>query len=154
MKITFDDLVATGPGTLAGRYMRSFWQPVFRSEDLRSGHATPIRIMGEDFTLYRGAGGKPQVVASRCAHRRTRLHTGNVDGDTIQCLYHGWKYDHTGQCVFQPCEREAFTKALHSQTSIMQRIVSFAACAARSRLCGHPSVADWNSRGRHPFGAS
>jgi DNA-binding Xre family transcriptional regulator len=28
------DFVHTGPQTLAGRYMRMFWQPVYRSDDL------------------------------------------------------------------------------------------------------------------------
>ena len=51
------DFVHTGPGTLAGRYMRRFWQPVYLAEDLRPGRAVPIRIMSEDFTLYRGEGG-------------------------------------------------------------------------------------------------
>ena len=42
-----------GPGTLAGRYLRRFWHPVYRAQDLRPGHAKPLRLMGEDFTLYR-----------------------------------------------------------------------------------------------------
>lgn len=111
MKVTMDDLLCTGPSTLAGRYLRSFWQPVLRSGDLASGQALPVRIMSEDFTLFRGTSGKPQLLAPRCAHRLTRLHTGTVDGDTISCLYHGWRYDCTGQCVYQPAERETFTQA-------------------------------------------
>ncbi len=53
-RIRYQDLLRTGPGTLAGRYLRMFWQPVFRSEDLKPGRAKPIRIMSEDFTLFRG----------------------------------------------------------------------------------------------------
>src|SRR5689334_20470330 len=44
----------TGPGTPAGRYLRSFWQPVYHSADLKPGRPVPLRIMSEDFTLYRG----------------------------------------------------------------------------------------------------
>src|SRR2546422_7675310 len=51
---SWTDVVHTGPGTLAGRYLRSFWQPIYRSEDLPAGRAKPIRIMGDEFTLYRG----------------------------------------------------------------------------------------------------
>lgn len=47
------DFEHTGPGTLAGRYMRMFWQPIYRAEDLVPGHAVPIRIMSEDFTVPR-----------------------------------------------------------------------------------------------------
>jgi hypothetical protein len=28
------DFARTGPGTLAGEYMRKFWQPVYRSQDV------------------------------------------------------------------------------------------------------------------------
>ncbi|MCH6545701.1 MAG: hypothetical protein IH796_06840 [Deltaproteobacteria bacterium] len=47
------DFVHTGPGTLAGRYLRMFWQPVYRAQDLGVGRAVPIRIMRESFGLYR-----------------------------------------------------------------------------------------------------
>jgi 5,5'-dehydrodivanillate O-demethylase oxygenase subunit len=50
------DFAHTGPATLAGRFMRSFWHPVCRIQDLQPGRTIPIRIMSEDFTLYRGEG--------------------------------------------------------------------------------------------------
>jgi len=53
-----------------------FWQPVYYAVDLPAGRAVPIRIMSEDFTLYRDEGGTPHVVAFRCAHRGTQLGTG------------------------------------------------------------------------------
>ena len=102
------DFVHTGPATLAGRYMRKFWQPVYLSERLKEGQAAPIRIMSEEFTLYRGASGAPYVVGFRCAHRGTQLSIGWVEGECIRCFYHGWKYDGTGQCVEQPAEDESF----------------------------------------------
>ena len=82
--LTYNDLLRTGPGTLAGRYLRSFWQPVYRSQDLPAGKAKPIRIMSEDFTLYRGAGGKAHVVASRCPHRGARLVLGWIEGEDLR----------------------------------------------------------------------
>ncbi len=103
-----NDFVHTGPDTIAGKYLRRFWQPVFRSEDLAQRQSVPIRIMSEDFTLYRGASGRPHVVASRCAHRGSQLSTGWVEGDSIRCMYHGWRYDGSGQCVEQPGEEEGF----------------------------------------------
>src|SRR5437773_5931166 len=104
------DFAHTGPGTLAGRYMRLFWQPVYVAADLLPGRAVPIRIMSEDFTLYRGesAPGTPHLLAFRCAHRGTQLSTGWVEGDDIRCFYHGWKYDSGGQCVEQPAEATSF----------------------------------------------
>ena len=106
------DFVQTGPGTLAGKYLRRFWQPVYVSSELTAGYAVPIRIMGEDFTLYRGASGAAYVVDFRCAHRGTQLSVGWVEQDCIRCFYHGWKYDGTGQCVEQPAESESFAQKI------------------------------------------
>jgi 5,5'-dehydrodivanillate O-demethylase oxygenase subunit len=104
----YADYAHTGPGTLAGRYLRRFWQPVAIGRDLPAGVARPLRILGEDFTLYRGEDGAPHVVAPRCAHRGTQLSTGWVEGDCLRCFYHGWKYDASGQCVEQPAEDAGF----------------------------------------------
>ena len=106
------DFVHTGPGTLAGKYLRRFWQPVYLSSELTTGYAVPIRIMGEDFTLYRGESGAAYVVEFRCAHRGTQLSVGWVEQDCIRCFYHGWKYDGTGQCVEQPAESESFAQKI------------------------------------------
>jgi 5,5'-dehydrodivanillate O-demethylase len=107
------DLYRTEPGSLAGRYLRSFWQPVYRAKDLPAGEAVPLRIMSEDFTLYRGETGIPHVVAFRCAHRGTQLSAGSVEGDGIRCFYHGWKYESSGQCVEQPGEDASFKSKIN-----------------------------------------
>ena len=112
----YRDFEHTGPGTLAGRYMRAYWQPIYRAEDLLPGRAIPLRIMSEDFTLYRGQGGTPHLTASRCAHRGTQLSTGWVEEDSIRCRYHGWKYDGSGQCVEQPGEDGAFAQKVQIRT--------------------------------------
>jgi 5,5'-dehydrodivanillate O-demethylase oxygenase subunit len=104
----FDDFVHTGPKSIAGRYLRKFWQPVCCSYELAIGQALPMRIMDEDFTLYRGESGAAHLVGPRCAHRGTQLSVGWVEGDCIRCFYHGWKYDGSGQCVEQPAEAETF----------------------------------------------
>src|SRR5205085_7982383 len=104
------DLSRTGPGTPMGRFMRRFWIPVHRAEDLLQGHAKPIRIMSEDFALYRGETGHAQVIDYRCPHRGAQMHLGWVEGDAIRCVYHGWKFDRSGQCIEQPAEEAGFAR--------------------------------------------
>ena len=104
----YDRVVRTGPGTLAGRYMRRFWLPVAQAGDIAAGRAKPLKVMSEDFTLYRGESGAPQVLAPYCAHRGTLLATGWVEGDALRCFYHGWKYGADGKCVETPAERVGF----------------------------------------------
>ena len=116
--VNFMDFYYTDPGTLAGQYMRKFWHPVYRAEDLKPGWAKPIKIMGEQFTLYRGDEGTPHVVDFRCPHRQTQLSVGWVEGDCIRCRFHGWKFDSSGQCIEQPAEKRVLRrKDSHSQLS-------------------------------------
>jgi 5,5'-dehydrodivanillate O-demethylase len=104
------DYVRTGPGTLAGQYMRMFWHPVYRAQDLQVGHAKPLRILGEQFTLYRGHSGRPHAVGFRCAHRGAQMSIGFIEGDCLRCFFHGWMYDANGQCVERPGERQEMNK--------------------------------------------
>lgn len=111
-QVTNGDLYSTKPGTLAGRYLRSFWQPLGRSQDVAVGRAYTTKIMDQLVTMYRGENGRVHVVQSHCPHRATLLSTGWVEGDALRCHYHGWKYDETGQCIEQPGEDEAFARKI------------------------------------------
>jgi 5,5'-dehydrodivanillate O-demethylase len=99
-----------GPDTLSGRYLRRFWTPVAMLDDVAPGRARDISILNEHFTYYRGASGTPHLTAQLCPHRHVQLSLGWVEDDCIRCIYHGWKYDATGQCVEQPAERESFAR--------------------------------------------
>lgn len=102
----FNRLTEVGPDSDMGRLLRKFWQPVALSESVEVGAAIPLKIMSEELTLYRGNSGKLYLVGGRCAHRRTLLHTGWVDGEEIRCIYHGWQFDGTGACVKRPAETD------------------------------------------------
>jgi 5,5'-dehydrodivanillate O-demethylase oxygenase subunit len=107
-KMRYEDLVSTRPGSLAGTFMRRFWHPIHRAEELRPGQAKPIEIMSERFTLYRGESGTLHLVDFRCPHRGTQLSAGWVEGDSIRCMYHGWLFNGAGQCIEQPAEEKSF----------------------------------------------
>src|SRR5262249_60631005 len=96
--VNFMDFYYTAPGTLAGRYMRKFWHPVYRAEDLKPGWAKPIKIMGEQFTLYRGGDGAPHGVDFHFPHRQTQPSRGLGQGDCIRCPLYGLEIGVLGRC--------------------------------------------------------
>jgi phenylpropionate dioxygenase-like ring-hydroxylating dioxygenase large terminal subunit len=77
------------------------WHPVARLEDVPATRPLAVRLLGEDVVLWRAAG---SVLAWRdlCIHRGTRLSLGRVDGETIECPYHGWTYGTDGRCIAIP----------------------------------------------------
>lgn len=102
------EFVSTRATTLAGQYLRRFWQPIYESNSLKAGQLAPIQILNDSFTLYRDEEGNPHVVTFRCPHRGTQLSTGWVEGNSIRCFFHGWKFDSSGQCIEQPAEPKPF----------------------------------------------
>lgn len=109
-KIEFDKnallplLPQTSRGTPMGTLLRKFWHPVALSREVAKGATLPVRVMGEDLALYRGESGQTHLIGGYCKHRRTLLHTGWVEGETLRCIYHGWRFDADGQCVERPAE--------------------------------------------------
>lgn len=59
-------------------------------------------ICGEPVVLYRTEGGAAVALEDRCPHRRAPLHKGTVVGETLQCGYHGFRFDGGGRCVAIP----------------------------------------------------
>ena len=60
------------------------------------------RILDEPVLIYRQRNGVPVAISDRCAHRFAPLHMGRLDGDVVECAYHGPRFDGTGACFFNP----------------------------------------------------
>ena len=100
-------LVRVGSGTAMGNLMRLYWLPFLLSKDLAAdGVPRRVRLMGEDLIAFRDSEGLVGLVDVACAHRRAPLaYARNEDGG-LRCVYHGWKFDRTGQCIDMPAEPE------------------------------------------------
>ena len=97
-------LTRVGPGTPMGELMRRYWHPVAVTSELNARRAMPVRILGEDLVLYRDKSGGLGLIDRYCAHRRVDLSYGIPEERGLRCMYHGWMFDETGQCVEQPFE--------------------------------------------------
>ena len=73
-----------------------------------------VRLLGEDFVLWRDAAGKPRAARDRCPHRGTRLSLGKVCDGQIECAYHGWRFDGEGRCRLIPALPEFVPPASHA----------------------------------------
>jgi phenylpropionate dioxygenase-like ring-hydroxylating dioxygenase large terminal subunit len=96
-------LTRVGPGTPMGELMRHYWFPALKSAELKPD-GDPIRFMllGEKLIAFRDTAGRVGVMDHRCPHRCASLFLGRNEQGGIRCVYHGWKYDVSGQCIEQP----------------------------------------------------
>lgn len=84
--------------------LRKFWHPVAYSTELKED---PIgaTLLGQSLAIAR-IDGRIVAMDSRCAHKGASLALGKVVNGTIECPYHGWRYDGAGQCVRIPAREE------------------------------------------------
>ena len=67
-----------------------------------------IRFFGSDMVLYRGESGRAVLLDAYCPHMGTHLGKNStawwvqkdkhVEGDSIRCPYHGWRFGPDGKC--------------------------------------------------------
>ena len=99
-------LTRVGPGTTMGELLRRFWLPALMEEEVRENDGAPVRLrlLGEDLMAFRDTEGRLGVLDAYCPHRRAHLYFGRNEECGIRCVYHGWKFDVTGQCLDMPSE--------------------------------------------------
>ena len=102
-------LTRVGRGTPMGELMRRYWLPVMPVEELGGPDCEPqrFRLLGEDLVLFRDSSGAVGVFSETCPHRGTSLFHGRNEENGLRCIYHGWKFDVSGQCVDMPNEPDA-----------------------------------------------
>jgi 5,5'-dehydrodivanillate O-demethylase oxygenase subunit len=97
-------LTQVGAQTPMGELMRRYWHPIAAVSELEENAIKPVRLMGEDLTLFRDLSGQYGLVDRHCPHRRASLANGIVEACGIRCSYHGWLFAPNGQCLEQPYE--------------------------------------------------
>lgn len=83
------------------------WFAVASSHELGREPLT-VHFFGQDLVLYRGASGRAVMLDPYCPHMGTHLgsaphsHTSQSDsrmeGDSIRCPFHAWRFGADGVC--------------------------------------------------------
>lgn len=85
----------------------------------------PVRYFGRDAVIYRGASGRAYMLDAYCPHMGTHLgrnttsyvvQDGQVEGDSIRCPYHGWRFGTDGRCDHIPYHDGPIPKAAAIRT--------------------------------------
>jgi nitrite reductase/ring-hydroxylating ferredoxin subunit len=98
-------------GQTAGGHMADRNTPFVFDEWYVAAYATEVvrallkrTILGRKLVFYRTEAGVPVALDDRCAHRSYPLSAGTLEGDTIVCGYHGFRYDPAGNWIEVPSQ--------------------------------------------------
>eukprot|EP01024_Parvocaulis_polyphysoides_P016519 TRINITY_DN1735_c0_g1_i3.p1 TRINITY_DN1735_c0_g1~~TRINITY_DN1735_c0_g1_i3.p1 ORF type:complete len:531 (-),score=54.14 TRINITY_DN1735_c0_g1_i3:186-1778(-) len=79
------------------------WYPVHAVIHLDPTRPTGIQLLGKDLVIWRDGGGNWVCFEDQCPHRLVPLSEGRLETDgTLQCSYHGWRFNGKGECVKIP----------------------------------------------------
>jgi phenylpropionate dioxygenase-like ring-hydroxylating dioxygenase large terminal subunit len=79
------------------RVFINFWYVAEESKNV-TDQPVPVRMLGQDFVLFRDTAGTAHCLSNICIHRGGSLANGRRKGDCVECPYHGWRYDGAGVC--------------------------------------------------------
>jgi nitrite reductase/ring-hydroxylating ferredoxin subunit len=100
-----DLMTRVGPGTPMGNLLRQYWIPAYMPSELAAdGPPMRLRLLGENLIAFRTTSGKAGIIQNACPHRGASLFFGRNEEEGLRCVYHGWKFDTTGQCIDMPSE--------------------------------------------------
>ena len=78
------------------------WYWALPSRELARGQVKAVRVAGKDLAIFRGQSGRVTVLDAHCPHMGAHLAEGRVEGDSLRCFFHHWKFDGDGRCVDVP----------------------------------------------------
>src|SRR2546422_2071569 len=86
-------------------FVENAWYVAGRSQEFPVDQPKGLKICSRPVLVWRTAGGKLASFDDRCVHKRMPLSEGEVLSDgVLECPYHGFCYDATGNCVRIPSQ--------------------------------------------------
>jgi phenylpropionate dioxygenase-like ring-hydroxylating dioxygenase large terminal subunit len=94
------------------------WYWMLTSKEVGRGKSLPAKFAGKDFVIFRGEDDKIRILDAHCPHMGAHLCDGTVEGNSIRCPFHRWKFNEQGQCTDIPARADIrLVKPLNSYLS-------------------------------------
>ena len=97
------EAAGTSAGETDAGFLWDFWYPAVRSTAVTGNRLATAMLLEVPLVLGRTSEGAAFAMRDSCPHRGIPLSYGRFDGKTLECSYHGWKFEAcSGQCVEIP----------------------------------------------------
>ncbi len=87
-------------------FLKNLWYYALPAGQLKSGQTIAKTLLNEPILFGRTRSGQCFALRDICPHRAVPLSCGRFDGVQVECAYHGWRFDPTGQCTAIPALTE------------------------------------------------
>lgn len=88
--------------SLKSLFLKDVWYYGLPGHQLKPGQTIAKTLLNEPILFGRTQSGSVFALRDACPHQATPLSAGSFDGNKIECAFHGWTFDETGQCVSIP----------------------------------------------------
>lgn len=88
-------------------FLKNIWYVAANAGELADAAMVSRTICNEQVLMFRKADGGIAAIHDRCPHRFVPLSMGRRVGDSVECGYHGLRFDGSGACVDAPNDDEA-----------------------------------------------
>lgn len=88
---------------------------VGRFSDIPPGTMKPVKAKGKEILLA-NLDGEAYAIGNRCTHLRGHLHKGTIRGATVECAWHGARFDLADGGLCNWVQHPAWYKALMDGT--------------------------------------
>jgi 3-ketosteroid 9alpha-monooxygenase subunit A len=95
---------------LPARFARG-WHCLGLARDFSDGAPHTVHAFGRKLVVWSGADGTLNVLDAYCRHMGGDLSRGTVEGDTIACPFHSWRWGGDGRCQEIPYARRVPMRA-------------------------------------------
>ena len=85
-------------------FIKNIWYVAAWDHEVTKDGLFARTITGTPILMYRQDNGDLVALEDRCCHRGAPLSVGRREGNCVRCMYHGLKFDATGQCVEAPAQ--------------------------------------------------
>ena len=97
------------------------WHCLGLAGDYRDGGVHGVDIFGTRIVIFKTSEGELSALTAWCPHMGADLSLGEVDGDSVVCKFHGWRWRGDGACTGIPYAKTIPPRARTENWQLLER---------------------------------
>jgi len=87
-------------------HLADYWYPLVETNCLAKNAMVKVKAFNFNYVVWKNKQGEVSVFLDTCCHKQAPLSQGRLLQNQLSCPYHGWQFDHQGDCSNIPYSTE------------------------------------------------